>query len=91
MFNPKDEIEEIKFIDEEDDDLELEDYIMHYGRPHEGYTPHSGRYEWGSGENAYQRAGGFLQKCLEMKKDGLSDVEIAAAFNMSTTELRAKK
>lgn len=91
MFNPNDEIEEIKFIDDEDDDLSYEDYIQHYGTPHQGYTPHSGRYAWGSGENAYQRAGGFLQKCLEMEKAGMSQVEIAEAFNMNTTELRAKK
>lgn len=88
MFNPNDEIEEIKFIDDEDD--LLEDYIEHYGTPHQGYTPHSGRYAWGSGENAYQRAGGFLQKVAEMKAKGLEQTEIAAAFNMNTSELRAK-
>lgn len=88
MFNPNDEIEEIKFIDDEDD--LLEDYIEHYGTPHQGYTPHSGRYAWGSGENAYQRAGGFLQKVAEMKAKGLEETEIAAAFNMNTSELRAK-
>lgn len=88
-----DNIEEIEFIDnyEEDEEMLFEEYIAHYGRPHEGYTPHSGRYEWGSGENAYQRHGGFLQKCIEMERAGLSQKEIAAAFNMTTTELRSKK
>ena len=89
MWSP-DNIEAVEFIDEIDD-LEYEDYVAHYGRPHEGYTPHSGRYKWGSGENAYQRNGGFLQKCIEMEKEGLSQTEIAAAFGMTTTELRAKK
>ena len=90
MYN-LDDIEEITFIDNDEDDILLEDYIAHYGTPHQGYTPHSGRYAWGSGENAYQRYGGFLQKVSEMKAQGLSDTEIAAAFNMTTTELRSKK
>lgn len=88
MWNPNDEIEEIKFIEE--DDLSYEDFIEHYGTPHQGYTPHSGRYAWGSGENAYQRAGGFLLKVTEMRKQGIEDTEIAKSFNMNTAELRAK-
>lgn len=68
-----------------------EEYLMHYGTAHQGYTPHSGRYKWGSGENAYQRHGGFLRKVDELKKQGLSETEIAAFFNMNTSELRAKK
>ena len=87
MWSP-DEIEAITFIDEEDDE---EDYLIHYGIPHQGYTPHSGRYAWGSGENAYQRNGGFLQKVDEMSKAGMSETEIAEAFGMNTSELRAKK
>lgn len=87
MWSP-DEIEAITFIDEEDDE---EDYLLHYGIPHMGYTPHSGRYAWGSGENAYQRNGGFLQKVDEMSKAGMSETEIAEAFGMNTSELRAKK
>ena len=90
MFNPDDEIEAVEFIDEEYDD-DIEDYIEHYGTPHQGYTPHSGRYAWGSGENKYQRAGGFLVKCMEMEKQGMKQTEIAEAFGMTTTELRAKK
>ena len=31
------------------------DIIRHYGKPHEGMIPHSGRYEYGSGENGFQR------------------------------------
>ena len=88
-----DDIENIEFIDTYEDDVNdiLEDYIAHYGTPHDGYNPHSGRYAWGSGENAYQRYGGFLQKVNEMTKKGLSESEIAKAFNMSINDLRAKK
>ena len=88
-----DKIEAVEFIDEfEDEDLEeIEEFIAHYGTPHQGYTPHSGRYAWGSGENAYQRHGGFLQKCKEMKDAGMTDEEIWTAFGMTSTEYRAKK
>lgn len=91
MYLPEGEITSIEFIDEpiEIDD-ELIDYIKHYGTPHSGYTPHSGRYAWGSGENAYQRYGGFLVKVNEMRKEGLTDKEIAYSFNLSTTEFRSK-
>lgn len=67
-----------------------EETIEHAGRPHEGYIPHSGRYKWGSGENAYQRSGGFGKRCDDLKKEGLSEKEIADYFHITTTELRAK-
>jgi hypothetical protein len=89
-----DDIEAVEFIDDEIDEedlAEIEDYIAHHGTPHQGYTPHSGRYKWGSGENAYQRHGGFLQKCKEMKDSGMTDEEIWTAFGMTSTEYRAKK
>lgn len=89
MWSPDEEIEAVEFIDDADE--ELDEWIAHYGTPHQGYTPHSGRYAWGSGENAYQRHGGFLQKVAEMKAEGLSETEIAESFNMTTSELRAKK
>lgn len=69
---------------------DFSDGLPHYGTPHQGYTPHSGRYAWGSGENKYQRAGGFLLKVSELRKEGLSNTEIARQFNISTTELRSK-
>ena len=89
-----DDIEAVEFIDDDvDEDLEaeIEEFIAHYGTPHQGYTPHSGRYAWGSGENAYQRNGGFLQKCKEMKDAGMTDEQIWTAFGMTSTEYRAKK
>ena len=33
----------------------MDNFLMHIGTPHQGPIPHSGRYEYGSGENAYQR------------------------------------
>lgn len=66
--------------------------IKHYGTPR-----HSGRYPWGSGEDP-QRSVSFLQRASELKKQGLSEVEIArglgvvdAKGNPSTSKLRAKK
>lgn len=69
-----------------------EDVIAHVGRPHEGMTPHSGRYKWGSGDNAYQHATSFLVEVERLQKQlGLSEVEAARALDMTTTELRARK
>lgn len=61
-------------------------YLIHYGTPR-----HSGRYPWGSGENPYQRNKSFLGYCDELKKQGLSEVEIAKAMGMNTAELRRQK
>ncbi len=57
--------------------------IYHYGTPR-----HSGRYPWGSGKNP-QRNKNFLQRADELKKQGLSDKDIAEAFGMSTGQYRA--
>ncbi len=62
------------------------DILMHYGTPR-----HSGRYPWGSGDNPYQHSGDFLSRIDELKKQGLSEAEIAGSFGMSTTQLRAQK
>lgn len=62
------------------------DVLMHYGTKY-----HSGRYPYGSGENPYQHDGGhFANSVRELKKQGLSQTEIAKQFDMSTTELRAR-
>lgn len=66
--------------------ISAEDYLKHYGTPR-----HSGRYPWGSGENPYQDNKNFLGMVNDMKKQGLSDTEIARGLGMSTTQLRAKK
>ena len=59
--------------------------LIHYGTPR-----HSGRYPWGSGKNP-QRSKSFATQVSELKKQGLSQPEIAKSFGLkSTTELRAK-
>ena len=65
---------------------EVFDEIMHYGMPRR-----SGRYPWGSGENPYQHSGDFLSRIEELKKDGLSEVEIAKSFGLTTTQYRTQK
>ena len=58
-------------------------FLLHYGTPR-----HSGRYPWGSGKNP-QRNKNFLTRANELKKQGLTEKEIAEAFGMSTTKYRA--
>ena len=57
--------------------------VSHYGTPR-----HSGRYPWGSGKNP-QRNKNFLQRATDLKKQGLTDKQIAEAFDMSTGQYRA--
>ena len=57
--------------------------LWHYGTPR-----HSGRYPWGSGDNPYQRDGGFLSSVHEMKARGMTEVQIAKSMNMNTRQLR---
>lgn len=67
-------------------------YLAHTGTPHEGNIPHSGRYEWGSGENPHQHRFDFLTEVKNMRASGQykNDTEIAKALNMSTGEFRSK-
>lgn len=65
--------------------------ILHKGTPHEGSIPHSGRYAWGSGLEPFRREMTFNNKVNELKKQGLSDAEIAKGFGMSINDVRAKK
>lgn len=58
---------------------------------HEGTKKHSGRYPWGSGDNPHQRNKSFLDRVQELKKQGLSDQEIAAGFGMKSQEFRNRK
>lgn len=52
-----------------------EDELQHYGMPRR-----SGRYPWGSGEDAYQHHKGFLGRVKEMESQGMSQRDIAAAL-----------
>lgn len=67
------------------------DFFRHSGTPHEGNTPHSGRYPWGSGENPKQRPGNFLERIQQMESQGMSEKDIAEGLGMSIRELRARK
>lgn len=59
-------------------------FLMHYGTKR-----HSGRYPWGSGDEP-QRSKTFGQQVSELKKQGLSEKQIAESFAMNTTQLRAR-
>lgn len=67
-------------------DIDYDNFLMHYG-----ILRKSGRYPWGSGENPYQRNKGFLSYVEDLKRQGLSDVDIAKGLDMTTTQLRAYK
>lgn len=61
------------------------DHVEHYGTPR-----HSGRYPWGSGKNP-QRSKNWITRADELKKQGLSDKEVAKALGMNTGEYRARR
>lgn len=63
-----------------------EDVLQHYGTPR-----HSGRYPWGSGKDPYQSARSFLGTVDQLKREGLSEKEIADYFQGSVRELRSWK
>lgn len=66
--------------------IDEEDYLAHYGTPRR-----SGRYPYGSGGNPAQSNREFLDIVDGLKREGLSDVEIAEAFEIKTTQLRARR
>lgn len=62
----------------------IEDVLAHYG-----VKRRSGRYPWGSGENPYQHSGDFMARVQQLKKEGLSEKEIAKGMGYeSTTDYR---
>lgn len=63
-----------------------QDILMHYG-----VKRRSGRYPWGSGDRPYQHSGDFLSRVGDLKKEGMTESEIARYLDLSTTELRAYK
>lgn len=68
-----------------------EDELYHIGTPHEGATPHSGRYPFGSGENPFQRASNFYGLVMGMKARGMSEEDIRKSFKMSKDEYVQQK
>lgn len=66
-----------------------EEFLLHYGTPR-----HSGRYPWGSGDDessSIPRNMSFLDHVESLKKSGLTEVEVAKAVGLTTTQLRAAK
>lgn len=63
-----------------------DNYIAHYG-----VLRKSGRYPWGSGGDPYQDATGFLGHVEELRKQGLSETDIASGLGITTSQLRAQK
>lgn len=63
----------------------MDNELMHYGIPRR-----SGRYPWGSGKESYQRTGDFIARIEELKGKGLTEKEVAEAFGLTTTQLRAQ-
>lgn len=62
-----------------------EEHLAHYG-----ILRRSGRYPWGSGGES-QRNRSYLDTIKELKKQGMSEAEIARGFGITTTQLRAAK
>lgn len=56
---------------------------------HYGIKRKSGRYPWGSGETPHERAASFQSTIKDLRKQGLSDTEIAKGFEMTTSQLRS--
>lgn len=63
-----------------------DDWLAHYG-----ILRKSGRYPWGSGGPEYASANGFLGYVEQLKKQGLSEAQIAEGMGITTTQLRAAK
>lgn len=58
-----------------------DDELAHFGTPR-----HSGRYPWGSGENPYQSSKRFLSYVDDMRKQGLTDTQIAKGLGLYTED-----
>lgn len=70
---------------------EDEDFLAHIGRSVlDGAPIGSGRYRYGSGESAYQHVRNFQTTVRSLRKQGMTDNEIAKHMQMNSTEFRAK-
>lgn len=67
----------------------MNQWLEHLGTPHEGMTPHSGRFPYGSGEHGFQRVTDQYSYIRKLKKDGLTEKEIADSLGISTDKLRS--
>lgn len=60
-------------------------FLIHYGTPR-----HSGRYPWGSGKDSEQRNPSIRGHIKDLRKQGLTETQIAEGLGMTTTQLRAQ-
>ncbi len=74
-------------------DSVTDDILMHFGVGKLDGAPGrgSGRYPLGSGENPNQRSSDFLSRIEYLRREGMTETEIAKAFGMSTTAYRVQK
>lgn len=66
--------------------IDEEAYLRHYG-----ILRKSGRYPWGSGGTQSERNRTFIGMTDDLRKQGMSEKEIADGFGITTTQLRAAK
>lgn len=67
--------------------IDVDEYLAHYGTPR-----HSGRYPWGSGgDDEGQRNRNFLNYVAGLRRQGMSEADVARGLGISTTQLRAAK
>jgi hypothetical protein len=64
--------------------IDESDYLAHYG-----ILRRSGRYPWGSGGTQSARNSSFLSIVDGLRKDGMSETDVAKSFKLTTTQLRA--
>jgi biotin operon repressor/DNA-binding CsgD family transcriptional regulator len=80
--------------EEFEEDIFEDDELYHYGTPqlYPGDPHGSGRYREGSGDNPNQHGcDDFIERFTSLRKQGLSEKEIAQALGLSTTQLRIRK
>lgn len=63
----------------------MSDELYHYGTKR-----HSGRYPFGSGDDPYQHESDFYNYANELKKNGLSEKEVADACGLTVKQYRSK-
>lgn len=72
----------------------MDNELFHYGTPHVGNVPHSGRYPYGSGdpkEGSWNAQMDFLDRYEKLKSTGKSEKEMADEFGLSIKDFRDKR
>lgn len=72
-------------VEDELDGILTEDFLLHVG-----IARRSGRYPWGSGDNAHQRNKKLVDHVNKLRDQGLSMTEIARGMDISSGELIAR-